>query len=118
MLLARLPRLGDLKAVRVPSADDEAVRDLVRAREALCASNAMLATGCCATTSRAPARAPGPEPRRAGWRPSSWSTDAADRLPGIPAGDHAEQALRDSMPDRGDHAGGELDDGRAIALLG
>lgn len=33
MLLARLARSGDLHAVRVPDAADEAVRDLVRARE-------------------------------------------------------------------------------------
>jgi transposase len=33
MRLARLARSGDLKAVRVPGAADEAVRDLVRARE-------------------------------------------------------------------------------------
>ena len=33
MLLARLARSGDLTAVRVPGAADEAVRDLVRARE-------------------------------------------------------------------------------------
>lgn len=33
MMLARLSRSGDLTAVRVPGADDEAVRDLVRARE-------------------------------------------------------------------------------------
>jgi len=33
MLLARLSRSNDLKAVRVPGAADEAVRDLVRARE-------------------------------------------------------------------------------------
>ena len=33
MLLARLARSGDLEAVRVPGAGDEAVRDLVRARE-------------------------------------------------------------------------------------
>jgi len=33
MLLARLDRSGDLTVVRVPSAADEAVRDLVRARE-------------------------------------------------------------------------------------
>jgi len=33
MLLARLARSGDLTAVRVPDAIDEAVRDLVRARE-------------------------------------------------------------------------------------
>jgi len=33
MLLARLSRSGDLTAVRVPGAADEAVRDLVRARE-------------------------------------------------------------------------------------
>ena len=33
MLLARLSRSGDLTAVRVPDAADEAVRDLVRARE-------------------------------------------------------------------------------------
>lgn len=33
MLLARLSRSGDLTAVRVPGAGDEAVRDLVRARE-------------------------------------------------------------------------------------
>lgn len=33
MLLARLSRSGDLTAVRVPSAADEAVRDLVRARD-------------------------------------------------------------------------------------
>ena len=33
MMLARLDRSGDLSAVRVPGAADEAVRDLVRARE-------------------------------------------------------------------------------------
>ena len=33
MLLARLDRSGDLTAVRVPGAADEAVRDLVRARD-------------------------------------------------------------------------------------
>jgi len=33
MMLARLSRSGDLTAVRVPSAADEAVRDLVRARD-------------------------------------------------------------------------------------
>ena len=33
MLLARLSRSGDLTAVRVPGAADEAVRDLVRARD-------------------------------------------------------------------------------------
>lgn len=33
MMLARLARSGDLTAVRVPDAADEAVRDLVRARE-------------------------------------------------------------------------------------
>ena len=33
MMLARLSRSGELSAVRVPGADDEAVRDLVRARE-------------------------------------------------------------------------------------
>ena len=33
MMLARLSRSGDLTAVRVPGAADEAVRDLVRARE-------------------------------------------------------------------------------------
>lgn len=33
LLLARLARSGDLSAVRVPNAVDEAVRDLVRARE-------------------------------------------------------------------------------------
>jgi transposase len=33
MMLARLSRSGDLSAVRVPDAADEAVRDLVRARE-------------------------------------------------------------------------------------
>jgi transposase len=33
VLLARLARSGDLVAVRVPDAADEAVRDLVRARE-------------------------------------------------------------------------------------
>jgi transposase len=33
MMLARLSRSGDLTAVRVPGAGDEAVRDLVRARE-------------------------------------------------------------------------------------
>lgn len=33
MMLARLSRSGDLSAVRVPGAGDEAVRDLVRARE-------------------------------------------------------------------------------------
>jgi len=33
MMLARLSRSGDLSAVRVPGAADEAVRDLVRARE-------------------------------------------------------------------------------------
>ena len=33
MLLARLARSGDLTAVRVPDGADEAVRDLVRARE-------------------------------------------------------------------------------------
>jgi len=33
MLLAKLARTGDLSAVRVPDAVDEAVRDLVRARE-------------------------------------------------------------------------------------
>ena len=33
MMLARLDRSGDLIAVRVPGAADEAVRDLVRARE-------------------------------------------------------------------------------------
>lgn len=33
MMLARLARSGDLTAVRVPGAGDEAVRDLVRARE-------------------------------------------------------------------------------------
>jgi transposase len=33
MMLARLSRSGDLTAVRVPSVADEAVRDLVRARE-------------------------------------------------------------------------------------
>jgi len=33
MMLAPLSRSGDLTAVRVPGADDEAVRDLVRARE-------------------------------------------------------------------------------------
>jgi len=33
MMLARLDRSGDLTAVRVPEAADEAVRDLVRARE-------------------------------------------------------------------------------------
>ena len=33
MNLARLDRSGDLTAVRVPGAADEAVRDLVRARE-------------------------------------------------------------------------------------
>ena len=33
MMLARLSRSGDLTAVRVPDAADEAVRDLVRARE-------------------------------------------------------------------------------------
>jgi transposase len=33
LMLARLSRSGDLTAVRVPSAADEAVRDLVRARE-------------------------------------------------------------------------------------
>lgn len=33
MMLARLDRSGDLTAVRVPDAADEAVRDLVRARE-------------------------------------------------------------------------------------
>jgi len=33
MMLARLSRSGDLTAVRVPGTADEAVRDLVRARE-------------------------------------------------------------------------------------
>lgn len=33
MMLARLARSGDLRAVRVPDVVDEAVRDLVRARE-------------------------------------------------------------------------------------
>jgi transposase len=33
MMLARLSRSGELTAVRIPSAGDEAVRDLVRARE-------------------------------------------------------------------------------------
>ena len=33
MMLARLSRSGDLTAVRVPGAGDEAVRDLVRACE-------------------------------------------------------------------------------------
>ncbi len=33
MMLARLARSGDLTAVRVPGAADEAVRDLVRARD-------------------------------------------------------------------------------------
>ena len=33
MLLARLDRSGELTAVRVPGAADEAVRDLVRARD-------------------------------------------------------------------------------------
>ncbi|MGH8803135.1 MAG: IS110 family transposase [Polaromonas sp.] len=33
MMLARLARTGDLSAVRVPGAPDEAMRDLVRARE-------------------------------------------------------------------------------------
>ena len=33
MMLARLSRSGDLTAVRIPGAGDEAVRDLVRARE-------------------------------------------------------------------------------------
>ena len=33
MMLARLSRSGDLTAVRLPGAADEAVRDLVRARE-------------------------------------------------------------------------------------
>jgi transposase len=33
MMLARLSRSGDLSAVRVPDIADEAVRDLVRARE-------------------------------------------------------------------------------------
>jgi transposase len=33
MMLARLSRSGDLTAVRVPNVADEAVRDLVRARE-------------------------------------------------------------------------------------
>ena len=33
LMLARLARAGELTAVRVPDAGDEAVRDLIRARE-------------------------------------------------------------------------------------
>jgi transposase len=70
MLLARLARSGDLVAVRVPDTADEAVRDLVRARED--ANAATHATGsrrcCCAVVSATPARAPGRPRTCAGWR--------------------------------------------------
>jgi transposase len=72
ILLARLARAGELSAVRVPGATDEAVRDLVRAREDAGSANAatrVIASKpcCCATASRTPARAPGRPRTCAGW---------------------------------------------------
>jgi len=93
MMLARLSRSGDLSAVRVPGAADEAVRDLVRAREdavrecrnARHRLKALLlrhGTPLCrqeCVDRGAPALA-GPA------RPAA--SRAADRLPGVPARDH------------------------------
>ena len=58
--LARLLRSGDLTAIYVPDIDDEAVRDLSRAREdAMNDLKAAKKPSCCATTSTTPAELPG-----------------------------------------------------------
>ena len=93
ILLARLARAGELTAVRVPDVADEAVRDLVRAREdavrecrnarhrlkALLLRNGIGYTGKSAWTVRAPALAGHAE---------AGAQRAADRVSGIPACHH------------------------------
>lgn len=71
MLLARLSRSGDLTAVRVPGAADEAVRDWCAHARTPCASSATRATAsrrcCCATACPTRARPAEPTPTCAGW---------------------------------------------------
>jgi hypothetical protein len=72
LMLARQVRAGELAAVRVPGAADEALRDLVHAREdSRCASSAthvFASRRCsCATASSTPAAPPGPPRTSAGW---------------------------------------------------
>jgi transposase len=69
--LARLSRDGDLTAVRVSGAADEAVRDLVRARDDAVREQRIarhrLNALCCATAFPTPARAAGRVRTCAGW---------------------------------------------------
>ena len=73
--LARLLRAGELKSIWVPDAVHEAVRDLVRAREAAektCARSASSCNPfCCATAGYLPATKIGAPRIRVGWPPKS-----------------------------------------------
>jgi transposase len=68
--LARLMRSGDRSPVQVPSVEDEAIRDLSRAREDALRDLKPPSSGskrfCCGTTSATRARPPGDRPTSAG----------------------------------------------------
>lgn len=71
--LARLDRAGELTYVQVPAPEDEAMRDLIRARDdAKRAERLVLANNsqhyCCATAFVTPAVPPGQQPTSAGSR--------------------------------------------------
>ena len=80
LTLARLFRAGELTPVKVPDADDEAMRDLSRARRTPSAWSAGPSSApapcCCATAAVIPARPPGAGATGAGCCSKSWSTPA------------------------------------------
>ena len=88
--LARLHRAGELTRIWVPDPGHEAVRELVRAREAAMADLRTKASicnpFCCATGGSIPAPGPGPRSMRGGsltsalsTRPSIWSCASTGR---------------------------------------
>ena len=71
-MLAKMHRAGELTTVWVPDASHEAVRDLVRAREAAMywrnRARQALSSFCCGTAIATAAEARGPLRTGAGWR--------------------------------------------------
>ena len=77
LTLARLFRAGELTAIRVPDVDDEAMRDLTRAREDAVnverRAKQRTAPFCCATVAAIRVRPPGAKATGAGCYSKSWS---------------------------------------------
>ena len=111
MKLARLARAGELEPIYVPEAADEAMRDLVRAREDAVSCSARRASGCrrccCATTSATSARRAWTQAHRR-WicAPEAAPAGAADRLRGVRAGGAGGHRRGSSDWPRGDRGSG------------